>query len=1493
MKKTAIVLLWLCIAITELHSQQNAFMKKYWNYKNRYQKYFVHLGNNAGDGLPIAHRPLRRFSDFQYSTRDWYPKGATDGIADGGINGIKFGDVTADLGDYIAVLATEFKLLKNGGEDTQPVLNELYYAIQAVERSDYFAEDYLSQSAALPNTNGFFMRGDVEKDYHSPWNNEYTQNNSQDGKDTVKGQDSPSSFTGQPQGYLNPHNEMSQDQIIALMLGFAFVKKYVDNIAVQPTAADAPKNLVTQVQDITNRVMDYIQATYYNADYQIQITVPLWTMPPPFNPVEAKYNINLQADLNWAIINPLSGEPVHEMAPQFGSVIAFTYPLCAAAHYITGNSYDLNGTVHCGMFPMPSYPPKLFYSMDVDIPFPVLNTAWNNIPNGIGSALNVASPIGPFACVYYTGWASTAGLIQIPHPVFGHFCVRDWVLTGIAEGSFKKDYNLNLSLSLASMSSANYSNWSHNEIKRLAQDGNMEIFDLIYATLHDVTPLLPKSYYDAILATAPIEGPYSYDTLGDYSFGWSQNSRWSHPYNIALDPGGKNGNDYMWLYNLYRLAFATDVDVASVAYNERQTEPADFYYCPAIIKNTFINSQQWLEVNNSFSINRKFKNYLDFKCGIKEYSSKNTTLGNNYTMKIKTDLVFPKTVYFNVDGGKVEVGESSNNFYDQGNLIMHHGILNFFSGAQLEIFGNGKIIVESANLSLGSFTTTVLHAGAEIIIKAGGILTFGQNAHIIIEDGAKITIENGGKLNYEKDVDLQLKGDNAVLEISGNLDLKNDAVFTFTYPGTNSGYVKFSNVEADIYTPTENIKYGTNSKIFLHGQGKTDKVLEVTQESIYTSGTANGTCAEFRITDGKVEMSTNARLNLDCKVFINNATIASSYAPGTSSARGIDVFGQPSVSISNSDFIGLQKGINGLLFYGGKSLSVPGCSFIQCDRGLNIEGATVYVNACTFIENGIGVKIQNITKPAYIRHSNFTVNDYNTGISASVATGTPLNVWFCNINGGPYEMNELTGINIDGGNLNLKCTNIHYMRYGVKANDNSFVNMSAENGFGYNDLSNNETAIAFQKCDGVNFKNGHNNFSFNPNLLSRYYNPNNTWVTNSCSYCNFNGLPRMSGEFTHPPCFNNGGTLIFECDQNQWNINDVIGPAMSTQTYQATNTYDRYDVGYVCSNNSHVADVIFADPNPSAAQACPPGSSDCVNPPCLAISNIDVSTLRVINTPTFQNQEMDVAINNATDNINETADGNRSTIMLLKEILDYNLTNPTQEEVRVLDYSIRTIQMALANLQLLKTEVSDTIEVESYFTATLQLLDNKIAQAVAENNYYHHVYLMFDKACVQHLHGDRMAAISTIEQIQLFASAEEVDYLAYWHCLYDLENQAITGVITKEEYTNTLEMCAPPQYLRVMNISENQLEREVKHNPYHFNVDNTNSMAQLKFNSQIAENTTISVYDLSGKIVSSQSFDTQKGENNFVINLANLSKSIYVVQFKVNENVCREKVGLY
>lgn len=53
-------------------------------------------------------------------------------------------DATITLGYYYIVLATEYRLLKDSEKNTEPTLNELYYAINALNRLDYNAELYLS-----------------------------------------------------------------------------------------------------------------------------------------------------------------------------------------------------------------------------------------------------------------------------------------------------------------------------------------------------------------------------------------------------------------------------------------------------------------------------------------------------------------------------------------------------------------------------------------------------------------------------------------------------------------------------------------------------------------------------------------------------------------------------------------------------------------------------------------------------------------------------------------------------------------------------------------------------------------------------------------------------------------------------------------------------------------------------------------------------------------------------------------------------------------------------------------------------------------------------------------------------------------------------------------------------------------------------------------------------------------------------------------------------
>ena len=81
-------------------------------------------------------------------------------------------DASLRLGWYIAVLATEYKLLNVQGLDTYQTRKELYYALEAFNRLDLNAESYFNLAAPNNNPNqaispssddlnGFFIRDDM------------------------------------------------------------------------------------------------------------------------------------------------------------------------------------------------------------------------------------------------------------------------------------------------------------------------------------------------------------------------------------------------------------------------------------------------------------------------------------------------------------------------------------------------------------------------------------------------------------------------------------------------------------------------------------------------------------------------------------------------------------------------------------------------------------------------------------------------------------------------------------------------------------------------------------------------------------------------------------------------------------------------------------------------------------------------------------------------------------------------------------------------------------------------------------------------------------------------------------------------------------------------------------------------------------------------------------------------------------------------------------
>jgi hypothetical protein len=72
------------------------------------------------------------------------------------------------LGEYLSVLSTEYWLLKHyglqGTEDFLAVKNEIYYALQAIDRLDGTAERYFDPTVNTLEYNGFLRREDSNFD---------------------------------------------------------------------------------------------------------------------------------------------------------------------------------------------------------------------------------------------------------------------------------------------------------------------------------------------------------------------------------------------------------------------------------------------------------------------------------------------------------------------------------------------------------------------------------------------------------------------------------------------------------------------------------------------------------------------------------------------------------------------------------------------------------------------------------------------------------------------------------------------------------------------------------------------------------------------------------------------------------------------------------------------------------------------------------------------------------------------------------------------------------------------------------------------------------------------------------------------------------------------------------------------------------------------------------------------------------------------------------
>jgi len=197
-------------------TQDDINLQKYWYYRWRLVNDFVKVGEGVGHSIPIQ-------------SRQGY-----NGIPD-----IEVADATIYHGFYLAILASELKLLEinERHQDLEFTKTELYYAIKAYERLDLYGEQYLGLPGKI---DGCFQRDDIPCDFLDPNVNPENYRHFNQGFHNPPGfspvfkvftsDDCPDGRALENKSLPRKTPSMSQDQVIWLLMGFMMIEKCTSGI---------------------------------------------------------------------------------------------------------------------------------------------------------------------------------------------------------------------------------------------------------------------------------------------------------------------------------------------------------------------------------------------------------------------------------------------------------------------------------------------------------------------------------------------------------------------------------------------------------------------------------------------------------------------------------------------------------------------------------------------------------------------------------------------------------------------------------------------------------------------------------------------------------------------------------------------------------------------------------------------------------------------------------------------------------------------------------------------------------------------------------------------------------------------------------------------------------------------------------------------------------------------------------------------------------------
>lgn len=1300
-------------------------LDKYWKFRNDFVQKFVKIGLEQGESLPAG---------------SLGPGDCHDNDGNGVANEygkMHWGDGMIRHGFYLRLLATEYALRKKNDLDTDGVLHELYYALNAIVRLDESAEPDLDELYNIegfyqPELNGFYLREDVGEDFCLNWetdqlnprctNSAYYENNNY-----AKVHNPAIWLITKPE--IQHRNSPSLDQMTSLLVGLSLVNKLVDNVEVQPNPLiDPPFYIIDKTKAIVDSMVTFV------------------------------------ADHNWEIID-VNGWP----SANGGADLALNgYPILRAAQIIN---------------------PGVVYNTDFKRRVDRYNPLFNNMQHCItGYGLDGGPELQFEACQVI--WAPLYGALlggatAGPYNNQNQSVYQTWNTSFTADdlnvynsGIYWQDYNplsqfFNLNhfnRSIAFNCGVMCGDWDSEQVRLGAAVSENYELQLTHAILNDYTPayngyppLASKLLYKQMLDNMTSNGPYdlrvdSYDQEGELAAwsqsyqlnDWASTYRWVNPDEADgtnSQKGIYNALDYMVFHNLYYLIYGDDLPKYEESYecfcepdvqvalppnaNAFQQEAITgvnkkLLHVPTCQPNVF--EPVFNLVSADFDIHPKFHDYADLEISTAKFQTMDATITNGAKVDVFSKLIICNSKTLTVVDGELNAVKDDIRVKD---------------GATIDLYGHVRIDGDNE---------LWLKPGSKLIMHDGSSLTINNGGRIIIDEGADLEYYDGAEINSE--------GENAEFILKGTVKMMNGGIFEIDHSGSAiSGRFILEGASPKIITEYLAQEF---AEVHLYGKDRNDEFLIIREGSrLHVNHNVNTNVDKLIIHSCLVKLEEDAFIQSEKYFNTYNATYTSEAVNNGVSVSAFNKF-------SSCDFKNVPI-IANLQFSESEKLLMISCNMVNevdvndaHEALVNVDGTGMSVNNCTFLgSNGILLKSKNMLFPSQISNSTF---NQNTPLGQSVATfglqdysNTELKLISCIVDGmkvGAYK---------NGGDLTLRCNTFDNNRiYDVAGEFGSIVNASANDYGGYNYFNSSSTAAN------------------SSNIYVFYANVN---VANGKNKFNSNAGQHIYGKLNYP-C-NVGSDCSIFAGNNQWNTGLQI-PPQSKFNVTGDNNFPFQVAATLtqlippCGSDDPSGPMAESSGNSGTGQqqgqnngnGSGPGSNSGNgngNSPFSSNTN-----LPFIGTSFGSNIRLDHAVAHGREKMkpNNPNGDDEQAIDIFDEIFNVNIPKSSRQVKDWLNGSINDMKTSLEN-EIYEQRIAGQLGqsgIEFYINEYLDALNYMTDSIIVDSNYTETFYLELDKAHLYRVLGDPTSGLEILTKTETCGlDKEEQKILNYWKREYELD----------------------------------------------------------------------------------------------------------------------------